>query len=489
MVTSVEQRRALNWIDGKFVDSPARQDSINPATYEVIGSYADGGPGAAQAAIDAAFDCFAHKTWRTDGMLRATALAHLADAYQARLDELVDTICLENGKLRPHAHYEVHHIVRSLRFAAGLATQLFGRVLDTEPGLQGMSLRQPVGVAGIISPWNSPAYLSIRSLAPALAAGCTAAMKMPGQAAQTAAIMSEIIASVPEIPAGAVNIFAESHGDGSRLLVDSPRVQTVSFTGSTVVGREIAKSAGAALKRVGLELGGKTPHLVFADADLDLAIPTIVRSLTTFAGQFCMTGSRVLAESSIADQVRTLLADALSSVRLGPATDPDSEMGPMIDKPNVQRVNTEVEEAIAAGAKPVVRGGPTTVPGLTEGAFYHPTLLEVDDSSLPIVQHETFGPVQILQTFDSEDEAVALANDTDYGLSASIWSRDTDRTIRVARLVDAGLISINDWANLAMEFEEGGFKGSGLGRLGGLGSLEDFLEYKQITQRFSATAT
>ena len=320
MVTSVEQRRALNWIDGKFVDSPARQDSINPATYEVIGSYADGGPEAAEGAIDAAFDCFTHKTWRTDGMLRATALAHLADAYQARLDELVDTICLENGKLRPHAHYEVHHIVRSLRFAAGLATQLFGRVLDTEPGLQAMSLRQPVGVAGIITPWNSPAYLSIRSLAPALATGCTAAMKMPGQAAQTAAIMSEIIASVPEIPAGAVNIFAESHGDGARLLVDSPRVQTVSFTGSTAVGREIAKSAGAALKRVGLELGGKTPHLVFADADLDLAIPTIVRSLTTFAGQFCMTGSRVLAESSIADQVRTLLAGDLSSVRLGPGS-------------------------------------------------------------------------------------------------------------------------------------------------------------------------
>jgi betaine-aldehyde dehydrogenase len=237
-------------------------------------------------------------------------------------------------------------------------------------------------------------------------------MKMPGQAAQTAAIMSEIVASVPEIPAGAVNIFAESHGDGARLLVDSPRVQTVSFTGSTVVGREIAKSAAAALKRVGLELGGKTPHLVFADADLDLAIPTIVRSLTTFAGQFCMTGSRVLVESSIADKARTLLADALSSVKLGPATDPKSEMGPMIDKPNVERVNAEVEDAIAAGAKPVVRGGPSTVPGLTDGAFYHPTLLEVDDSSLPIVQHETFGPVQILQTFHSEDQAVALANDT-----------------------------------------------------------------------------
>ncbi len=480
----MSERKARHWIGGEWVSTGVEKHSINPATGRVIGTFHDGGADAAQAAIAAAAAAFRQSAWAFDPMLRATALSHLADAYAARLNDVVDTLCLENGKLRYEASFEANFIIRGLRFAAGLAVQNFGRVVDPRPGLQSMSIRQPVGVAGLIIPWNSPAYLCIRALAPALAAGCTTVVKMPAQAAQSGALTSEIVASVGEIPRGVVNVFTETGADGARLLVDSPLVPVISFTGSTATGRAIAQAAARHLKRVGLELGGKTPHLVFDDADLNAVLPTIEKSSTVFAGQFCMTGSRILVQRGIADQVKSGLAERLERVRPGPAADAASEMGPLIDLASVARVDAAVEGAIRAGAKPIVRGGPSRNPELAGGAFYHPSLLEVTDASLPIVQTETFGPVQTLQVFDTEDEAVALANDSEYGLSACIWSRDVDRPMRVARRLEAGLISINSWANLAVEFEEGGFKSSGLGRLGGLASLEDFLEYKQITQNY-----
>ncbi|MGW7094679.1 aldehyde dehydrogenase family protein [Streptomyces sp. NPDC054874] len=479
---------AQHWIDGEWTGSSRISQSIDPATGEVIGTYAEADTATGQAAIDAAARAFAEGTWRLDPMVRATALSHLADAYDARVDEVVSTLCQENGKLRHEAGFEAHFIPRALRFAAGLALQPHGRVTDTQPGRQAMSLRQPVGVAGIVVPWNSPAYLCIRALAPALAAGCTAVVKMPGQAARTAALMSEILASVPELPKGAVNVVVESGADVARLLVESPQVPAISFTGSTATGRLVAQGAAAHFKRVGLELGGKTPHLVFADADLEAALATVVASSTVFAGQFCMTGSRVLLQREIAEEFTAALAERLESVRPGPASDPESQIGPLIDKASVVRVDAAVEAAIAAGAKALVRGGPSTRPELAGGAFYHPTLLAVPDSSLPIVQEETFGPVQTVQVFDTEAEAVTLANDTEYGLSACIWSGDANRPVRLARQLDAGLISVNSWANLTVEFEEGGFKSSGVGRLGGLASVEDFLEYKQITQDYALPA-
>lgn len=477
-------KQAHHWIGGEMVSAGPSRESRNPATGEVIGQFPEATTELVQAAIASAKKAFDSSHWRNDIHLRAKALSRLADAYEARLGEIIDTLCLENGKLRGEATFEASLIPRSFRFAVGLAMHNFGRVLESRPGQQAMSIREPVGVAGLIIPWNSPAYLSVRALAPALAAGCSAVIKMPHQAAQTAGLMAEIISSVPEIPKGIVNIFIESGANGAKLLVDSPDVPVISFTGSTATGRQIAKAAAAQLKRVGLELGGKTPHLIFADAQLEAVLPVLEKSCTVFAGQFCMTGSRILVQRQIADAVRKGLAARLEAVRPGPAADAGSHMGPLIDKAAVARVNGLVEAAIAAGAQPIVRGGPSRDSALAGGAFYQPTLLEVANSQLPIVREETFGPVQTLQVFDTEEEAIALVNDSDYGLSACVWSRDIDRPIRVARRLQAGLISINSWANLALEFEEGGFKGSGSGRLGGLASIEDFLEYKQITQDF-----
>ncbi len=479
---------ARSWINGDWHASDAPRDCIDPATGKVLGRYHDATPAMVAAAIDHAHACFVETGWRTDAFLRATALGRLADAYEANLDEVVATLATENGKLVGEATFEASLVPRALRFAAGLAMHNFGRVTEARPGQQVISIRQPIGVAGLIIPWNGPVYLLIRALAPALAAGCTVVAKMPHQAARTAALAARLIASVKEIPRGAVNIFIETGAEGAKLLVDSPRVPVISFTGSTATGRIIAARAGEQLKRVGLELGGKTPHVVFDDADLDAALPVIAASSTVFAGQFCMTGSRIIVQRGIADRVRDGLKVMLSAVRAGPSADAASQMGPLIDIAQVGRVDALVDAAIAAGATPIVRGGPSPDPAHAGGAFYLPTLLEVTDASLPIVREEVFGPVQTLQVFDTEDDAVALANDSDYGLSASVWSRDVDRPIRVARRLDAGLVCINNWASIAVEAEEGGHKGSGSGRLGGLASIDDFVEYKQITQDFGARA-
>ncbi|PKM19551.1 MAG: aldehyde dehydrogenase [Gammaproteobacteria bacterium HGW-Gammaproteobacteria-15] len=470
----------LNWIDGQWLDSGIYKDSIDPATYQQIGQYAEGGLQEAQLGIKAAKRSFAETPWKDDRNLRAQVLLELADAFERNADELIAMLTLENGKIKPEATFEVAMVPSKLRYYAALARAEYGRAAEPKPGKISMVIRQAVGVAGIIVPWNSPVILMIRSLAPALAAGCTAVIKMPGQTAQTNALVARIISESVSLPRGVINLFSELGAAGSKHLVESPQVPVISFTGSTPTGRAISAVGARSLKRFSLELGGKTPMLVFNDADLDAAVPILEKALTVFAGQFCMTGSRVLVQRDIAPALIDRLAARLHAVRVGPAADPGSEMGPLIDKPNVKRVNQAVEEAIAGGAEVIVRGGPVTDGPLASGAFYRPTMLRVTDPEMPIVQQETFGPVLTVQVFDSEAEAIALANNSEFGLAASVWTRDIDRSFRVARELEVGTVWINDWAVVYDEFEEGGFKQSGQGRLNGMAAMDDFVEYKHI---------
>lgn len=471
---------ALNWIGGAFVSEGSVKKSINPATYDVIGTYPDDGLRAATASIAAAVSAFKVGDWTADHELRAKVLHQIADAFERNRQRLLDILMLENGKVAGEAAFEIDMIPSKLRFAAAAALTESGRAITPKPGRISMILRQPMGVAAVIAPWNSPIVLTIRSLAPALAAGCTTVIKLPAQVAQTASIMAEVMAEAKDLPAGVINLFFESGPEGSALLVESPDVPVVSFTGSTRTGRAIGATGAAQMKRFGMELGGKTPMILFDDADVDAALPMLEKALTVFSGQFCMTGSRLLVQEGVYEQVRDGLAARLRAVKIGPAQDSTSDMGPLIDRENVTRVDKVVEDAIAAGAIAIVRGGPATAEPLAKGAFFHPALLEVSDNSLAIIQEETFGPVLTIQSFTTEAEAIALANDNEYGLAASIWTQNVDRSLRVAQAIDAGSIWINDWAQVFDGTEEGGFKQSGIGRLNGLASFEDFIEYKHI---------
>jgi betaine-aldehyde dehydrogenase len=485
-VSTTETSVAKHWIDGQRTDSDEHRDSVNPATGEIIGSYAMAGLKEAQAAIEAAKRAFADPQWRTDRLLRARVLNRMADRFEERTDDLVELLGLENGKTHDQGRLEVAFAPETLRFNAALALTDVGTNSQVTEGEFSLVVRQPVGVAGIIAPWNSPVALGIRSLAPALAAGCTAVMNLPWQTAQTNSLIAELVGETPGLLPGVANTITGGHVSGD-VLVRSPDVPTISFTGSTATGKQIMSAASANLKRVGLELGGKTPLIIFADADLELALPTVVSALIVFSGQFCMTGSRLLVHERIADRVRTELGALLRAVKVGPASDPASQMGPIIDKPNVDRIDKLVEDAISQGATVIVRGGPVTDGPLAAGAFYRPTLLEVFDNSMPIVQNEVFGPVLTMQTFTTEAEAIAMANDSQYGLSASVFSQDVDVPLRVALALESGSVWVNDWARLHDQFEEGGFKGSGVGRMRGFAVIDDFVEYKHVRLRPGTT--
>ena len=359
--------------------------------------------------------------WQINVPSRSGVLNEMADRFDAHAEELGTLVTKENGKKIAEGLFEGTSPSPTLRHNAAQALTDTGISAEVAPGQWFSTYAEPAGVVGIIVPWNAPVALLIRSLAPALSAGNTVAVKMPGQTALVANLVAQIIAEVTSLPRGVVNIFTESGNTGAPYLVASPEVQVISYTGSTTVGRIVAANGAPTLKRMNLELGGKTPMIVFDDADLDATVPLLAAGITTFAGEFCMTGSRILVQRGVADEVRTRLAGILENVRVGDGLDPETDMGPLIDKADVTRVDGVVQAALAY-AKPIVRGGPATEGALAAGAFYRPALLEVEDVNTDLVQKEIFGPVATFEVFDTETDAIARANATEYGLAAGIFT-------------------------------------------------------------------
>lgn len=470
---------ARHWIDGNWTTSEAVADSINPATGEVLGQWYDGGASEAAAAIAAARKAYIATPWSRDRVLRHQALNEMADRFDAHAEELGRWVTLENGKKLSEGMFESTTAGATLRHNAAQALTQTGLSAEVAPGQWFSQYFEPAGVVGIIVPWNAPVALFIRSLAPALAAGNTVAIKMPGQTPFVSNLLSHILAEVTTLPTGVVNIFTESGNEGAPYLVASANVDVISYTGSVAVGRIVAANGAPTLKRMNLELGGKTPMIVFDDANLDVAVPLVAAAVTTFAGQFCMTGSRILVQRGVADEVRSSLAKIFEAVRLGNGLDADTDMGPLIDKPNVARVDSMVEAALAY-AKPIVRGGPATEGALANGAFFRPALLEVEDVNSEIVQKEVFGPVATFEVFDTEADAIARANATEMGLAAGIFTESLDVSRRVTREIQAGTIWTNSWATLNDGFAEGGYKQSGIGRLRGPLVLAEFQEAKTV---------
>ena len=467
---------AQHWIGGRWLGSELVSDSYNPATGDLVGRFADGGEVEAIAAVAAAREAFTGTAWGRDRGLRSRVLLELAERFEARAPELAEMLTRENGKTLAEATGEVD-VAASLRHSAAQALTEVGTAAEVAPGQYFTSLPEPVGVVAIIVPWNAPVALFIRSLGPALAAGNTVAAKLPGQTALTNALMADVVSATTSLPTGVVNMFTESGNAGAPFLVQSADVDMVSYTGSTAVGRQIAAAAAPTLKRVNLELGGKTPMIVFDDAVLTRTVPLLAAGITTFAGQFCMAGSRILVQRGIADRVREQLRERLLDVVVGPGEEENTQMGPLIDAAAVARVDRIVEDA-TSHARPIVRGGPVTEGPLAAGAFYRPSLIEVDDMQAPIIQQEVFGPVATFEIFHDEADAIARANATEFGLAAAVFTQDVDTARRVSRQISAGTVWTNTWLAIDPGFEEGGYKQSGIGRLRGPRGLAEFQEIK-----------
>src|SRR6266700_3209301 len=309
---------ARQFINSELVGSKRESSSISPADGSVLGRYADADEQQARQAVAAARAAFAGTDWSRDRRLRHQVLNGVADAIERRTHELVSLLARENGKVLGEAGFELSLTVPKLRYYAALALSESGRAAEVSPGLHMSSVPEAIGVAGVIVPWNSPVVLAVRSLAPALAAGCTAVVKLPGQTGLVNGLLHEILSEVAALPAGVLNSLTESGDEVARFLVSSKDIDVLSYTGSTRVGRQIMADAAMTLKRLSLELGGKTPMIVFDDADLDVVVPVLTKAVTTFSGQFCMTGSRVIAQAGIAGQLRERLSKSLGAVNVGP---------------------------------------------------------------------------------------------------------------------------------------------------------------------------
>src|SRR4029077_7504341 len=381
--TAPKVEPARHWINGEWISSSNVAESVSPSTGEGLGQYSAGGRVEAAAAIAAARKAFDTGGWSHDPQLRSRALLELADRLDERADAIGLTIRREMGKPLGDATLEATWSPSTLRYNAGTALSQTGTSAEIAPGVFATATREPIGVAGIIVPWNSPLALLVRALGPALAAGCTTVVKLPGQTALTNSLIMQAVEATKSLPKGVVNIFTESGNEGAPLLVESPDVDVINYTGSTKVGRQVAEKGAQTLKRICLELGGKTPLIVFEDADIEAFAPLVVTALTKFNGEFCMTGSRVLVQRSVADAWRKRIASFWEKVVVGRADDPNSQMGPVIDKANVERIDRIVKDA-SRNARIILTGAPVPEGALAVGAFYRPSMLETEALDVPL---------------------------------------------------------------------------------------------------------
>jgi succinate-semialdehyde dehydrogenase / glutarate-semialdehyde dehydrogenase len=464
------------FIGGKWVPAASRFDVLDPATGDTIASVADGSVDDAAAAVDAAAAAF--PAWAaTAPRQRSEILRRAFELMTDRADDLAKLISLENGKALADAKGEVTYAAEFFRWYAEEAVRGDGTVATAPSGANRiLVVRQPVGVCVLVTPWNFPAAMATRKIGPALAAGCTVILKPASDTPLTALAMAAILAEAG-VPDGVVNVLpSRSSGKVVSAMLHDPRVRKVSFTGSTEVGRILLAQAADNVVNTSMELGGNAPFVVFADADLDAALDGAMVAKMRNAGEACTAANRFYVESSVASEFSSRLAERMAGLRVGPGTSPETQVGPLVNEDTVAKVDELVRNAVSGGATAVTGGTRPSGPGF----YYPPTVLTGVTPSSDILREEIFGPVAPIVTFTTEEEAVRLANDTEFGLVAYVYTRDLARGLRVSEGIEAGMVGLNRGLVSDPAAPFGGVKQSGVGREGGHEGMLDYLESKYI---------
>lgn len=456
-------------------DAPQDASPVDPTSLRPLGDVPATTPKELDALASAADRCV-RGSWSTDTRLRQDRLWRWAEVLAERTGELVEALVRETGKNRREAHAEVAGACEALRYNAGMARLVGGRAGTLTDGSQAHLVREPVGVTGFIVPWNWPLLLLMRDLAPALAAGVTALIKPAPQTTRVTLQALELgyEAGLPR------DVVAVAVGDVAvgEAVVTHPLVRAVAFTGSTRVGGAIRQAASADMTRTLLELGGKASMLVFDDADVDTAAETAARASVITTGQMCMACTRLLVHRSVFDRVRERVVDTIGSLRVGDPAEERSDVGPLISAASVDGFVSAME--LAQSSATVLVGGKRLTPDGLPGHFVSPAVVTDVDLDSPLVQDDLFAPVLTLEPFDSETQAVRMANATPYGLVGSVWTSDVDRSWRTARALRCGTVWINGYNRSYPEMPSGGYGASGLGRTRGVEGIEQFTELKHV---------
>ncbi len=431
-------------------------------------------------AIAAAREAFETTEWRDDPNVRTQALQKFSAAVHDRHEALAHLLTRESGKPYPISRGEALRLSETTSYFAGLTRWIFGRSQVPQPNSISLIMREPVGVVGIIVPWNAPLALLARALAPALAAGNAVVVKPASYTAGSTVEVAKIIEGIPEIPRGIVNVVTGPGDPVGAELARHPNVDMISFTGDTATGREIMRSAATNLKKVSLELGGKSPTIVFADANFDRAVRGALNAASFYnAGQICIAGTRVLVEASIHDAFVDRIKEIVPKMKVGPGWEKGVEVGPVISGAQLEKVTGYIEQGKREAV--LVAGGHRLTEGaLAKGYFIAPTVFDRMRPDARIAQEEIFGPVMGIATFQDLDEAIRLANDTVYGLVAAVWTRDINKAMKIATRVRAGSVWVNTFGKMFQSTEMGGFKQSGVGRQYGLEGLFEYTELKHV---------